>query len=259
MFLCGSFQQCGQRIHNQGRQCCGNASYTTQQSYTTNGATWANGYLGVWHLKETAAGTGMANLYSDSTVYTNHGDDYCSATGRIGVEHYGQQFNGSTDYVQLETSSIVTSTLGASNFTLSAWIRRTGAGLTTSTGTGGVIAEPVLSKGRSERDNSTLDMNYFLGIDPAGGNVLAVDFEEGATGTIPGDGHPFYGTTSIPSNVWVAVTVTYDGTWRLCINGNLDAQLYVGQPPRWDGIQVAANRVGAELKLDSERIFQRIH
>src|SRR5205085_1889491 len=70
--------------------------------------------------------------------------------------------------------------LGASQFTIEAWFRQLGAGQTTSTGTGGVTAVPLVSKGRSESDGSNVDMNYFLGIDASG--HLVADFEEGASG-----------------------------------------------------------------------------
>ena len=73
--------------------------------------------------------------------------------------------------------------LGAATFTIEAWFRRDGAGTTASTGSGGVTAAiPLVTKGRGESDGSTLDMNYFLGIDSAS-NVLVADFEEGAGGT----------------------------------------------------------------------------
>ena len=56
----------------------------------------------------------------------------------------------------------------------------------TSTGTGGVTnANPLLTKGRGEAENSNVDMNYFMGI-CATHNVLVADFEEGASGSAPG-------------------------------------------------------------------------
>src|SRR5687768_16912784 len=70
------------------------------------------------------------------------------------------QFDGYNDYVTFGTAS----GLGASSFTLETWFKRTGTGVTTSTGTGGVTAVPLLAKGRSESDGSSKDMNYFLGI-----------------------------------------------------------------------------------------------
>ena len=57
------------------------------------------------------------------------------------------------------------------------WIRRTGNGVTTSTGAGGLeecrrattgSAVPLISKGRAQSDGSNVDANYFLGLDPDG-------------------------------------------------------------------------------------------
>ena len=57
---------------------------------------------------------------------------------------------------------------------------RTGPGVGTSTGTGGVaMAVPLLTKGRAQAEGSNLDMNYFLGIDAAR-RVLVADFEDTA-------------------------------------------------------------------------------
>jgi hypothetical protein len=78
----------------------------------------------------------------------------------------GLQLNGSNQYVTFG----VASDLGASRFTLELWFRRDGAGATTSTGTGGVTAVPLITKGRGEADGSNKDMNFFLGVSAA--NVL---------------------------------------------------------------------------------------
>lgn len=129
--------------------------------------------------------------------------------------------------------------LGVSQFTLEAWFRRLGAGQTTSTGSGGVTAVPLVSKGRSESDGSNKDMNYFLGINGSG--YLVADFEEGATGQNPGLNHPVAGSTALANDIWYHAAATYDGvTWRLYLNGQLDGQLTVNRPPRSDSIQHAA-------------------
>src|ERR1051325_8816975 len=136
--------------------------------------------------------------------------------------------------------------LGATNFTIETWFRRDGAGVSTSTGTGGVDAIPLITKGRAEGEASNVDMNYFLGIRATDG-VLVADFEEGATGTSPGLNHPVIGTTPIaiaPANPtaadWHHAAATYDGTTlRLYLDGALQASVAVGQPPRADSIQHA--------------------
>lgn len=121
--------------------------------------------------------------------------------------------------------------LGLSQFTLECWFKRTGTGVTVSTGTGGVTtAIPLITKGTSESDGSTVDCNYFLGINTTG-NKLCADFEEGSTGTTPGLNHPISGTTTIANNIWYHAAATYDGaTWNLYLNGILEATLAVNQP-----------------------------
>ena len=88
------------------------------------------------------------------------------------------QLNGTNQYVTFGAAP----SLGASTFTLELWFRRTGAGVGTSTGNGGIAsAIPLITKGRAETEGSNVDMNYFLGIDATSGRLVA-DFEEGATG-----------------------------------------------------------------------------
>src|SRR5215211_6171073 len=147
------------------------------------------------------------------------------------------QLNGSTQYVTMGAAP----GLGAAQFTLETWFKRTGTGFGTSTGTGGLASSvPLVTKGRAEAEGSNVDMNYFLGIDTAT-NKLAVDFEEGASGASPGLNHPLIGNTVVTSNVWHHAAATYDGTiWRLYLDGAADGSLAVGQPPRSDSIQHAA-------------------
>ena len=142
-------------------------------------------------------------------------------------------FDGVNDYVSFGNAT----GLGTATFTLEAWIRRDAAGAATSTGTGGVTAVPIVTKGRAEADGSNVDANYFLGIDA--NNHLIGDFEDAATGL----NHPVTGTIAIPvsTTTWHHVAGTYDGTtWRLYVDGVLDTTLAVGNfTPRADSIQHA--------------------
>jgi fibronectin type 3 domain-containing protein len=133
--------------------------------------------------------------------------------------------------------------LGAGTFTLELWFKRLGNGQSVSTGGGNFV--PLITKGRGESDGNTRDMNYFLGINPTT-NVLMADLEEGATGASPGANHPIMGVTPIENGIWYHAAATYDGTWRLYLNGVLEAQLAVGQPPRADSIQHAALATGLD-------------
>jgi hypothetical protein len=144
------------------------------------------------------------------------------------------ELNGSSQYVTMGAAP----SLGAAQFTLETWFKWTGGGAATSTGSGGITAIPLVTKGRAEAEGSNVDMNYFLGIN---GGKLAADFEEGATGASPGLNHPITGATTITTGSWHHAAATYDGTtWRLYLDGVLDAKLAVGQPPRSDSIQHAA-------------------
>jgi hypothetical protein len=96
-------------------------------------------------------------------------------------------------------------------------------------------AIPLVTKGRGECDGCPADVNYVLGIQ---GNVLFADFEEGAGGTSPGLNHPITGVTPIQNGVWYHAAATYDGTkWQLFLNGVLESELIVAQPPKSDSIQ----------------------
>ena len=83
------------------------------------------------------------------------------------------RFNGSNNYVTFGRAD----SLNAARFTIETWFRREGAGVATTTGTGGVTsAIPLLTKGRGEAEGSNVDMNYFLGIRSTD-NVLVADYE----------------------------------------------------------------------------------
>jgi len=150
------------------------------------------------------------------------------------------QLNGSNQYVTFGAAP----GLGAATFTLETWFNRTGVGVGTNTGSGGIAsAIPLVTKGRAEAEGSNVDMNYFFGIDATSGKLVA-DFEEGpSTGGTLGLNHPVSGTTVITSNVWHHAAATYDGqTWKLYLDGVQDGTLTlaVPRPPRSDSIQHAA-------------------
>lgn len=148
--------------------------------------------------------------------------------------------NGSGQYASMG----VAAPLGQKTFTIETRFRRDAAGVATSTGAGGIAdAIPLLTKGRAEDDGSNVDSNWFLGLS-ASKNVLVADFEGLNDG---GGNHPVYGVTPVTSGVWHSAAATYDGTtWRLYLDGKLDATLVVGAvTPRYDSIQWAS--IGSAL------------
>ena len=189
-----------------------------------------------------------------------------AGSSRPALAQTGLTFNGTSQYV---TFGQATSTLGASNFTLEVWFKRTAAGAATSTGTGGITAVPLVTKGRAEADGTTADCNYFFGIrDSAGVANLCADYEEGAGQASPGLNHPAAGLLAISNNVWYHAAVTFDGTaWRFYLNGVLDraVQVGTGRLPRNDsaqhaGLATAMTTAGAAAgffagSLDEARIW----
>ena len=149
----------------------------------------------------------------------------------------GLFFDGVNDYVTFGVSS----SLNVSNFTLECWFKRTGTGATAGTGTGGVTAYPLVTRGRGEADASNVDCNYFLGFNSSG--QLVADFEDFNNGL----NHPITGTTAFTSNSWQHAAVTYDvnsGTWTIYLNGVSDTTSTISgtdavRTPRYDSIQHA--------------------
>jgi len=193
--------------------------------------------------------TSLASVPANTTTYSNTGlaflTEYCyrvRATNRMGNSTYSNvactttqsepnnaiQFGNNNAYVTFGAGT----GLNASTFTIETWFRRDGTGVSVTTGTGGIPdAIPLVTKGTSEQEAANLDINYFLCI-RASDNVLCADFEEGPSGASPSLNHPVAGVTPISNGVWYHAAATYDGTrWRLYLNGNLEAELEVGQPP----------------------------
>jgi hypothetical protein len=107
----------------------GNSTASNQQNTT---GVWDADFVGVWHLEEGLAGTGTANVYSDSTINTSHGDDYVSATGKSGKILNGQQFDGADDYIDCGNNA----SLNVNYLTVQLWLN-----VSTWTNNGGVIAK----------------------------------------------------------------------------------------------------------------------
>ena len=200
------------------------------------------------------AGAPVDSLCDDGNSCTT---DACAAAPPQGA----LAFDGTDDFVTFGAAP----GLGSAQFTIETWFRRTGTGIGNTTGSGGIASlVPLVTKGAPEADGSNVDANYLLGINTSG-NVLAADFEDAATGL----NHPISGSTPIVNGTWYHAAATYDGsTWRLYLNGSLEATLAVGVfTPRADSIQHAGlgamltstgTRLGAfQGNLDEVRIWNR--
>ena len=115
------------------------------------------------------------------------GGDTLTVTVNPNAVNRALDFGGTNEYVTFGAAP----GLGVSTFTIETWFRRDGAGMATNTGTGGIAAIPLVTKGMAETEGGPVDMNYFLGI-RSSDNVLVADFEDTATGL----NHPVVGTTA---------------------------------------------------------------
>ncbi len=138
-------------------------------------------------------------------------------------------FDGHDDHVTMGEAL----DLSLEVFTVECWFRWDGAGDTASTGTGGISAYPLVTKGRGESDGGPQDMNYFLGVMESG--VLAADFEDMADGL----NHPVQGVTDVTDGQWHHAAVTFDGLdWTLYLDGVVEfTESATGAQPRSDSEQ----------------------
>src|SRR5947207_10124802 len=114
------------------------------------------------------------------------------------------------------------------------------AGVRTSSGFAGLAAISFLTKGRPQGAALFPYTTLFRSI-RASDNVLVADFEEGATGASPGQNHQIGRAPALTTHLRCHPTATYDGTKRqLFVNVPLEAELPVGEPPRFDSVQQAA-------------------
>ncbi len=160
----------------------------------------------------------------------------------------GLSFDGVNDMVTFG----VAPSLGVTNFTIECWFKPQGTSKRADTGTGGMFAVPLVTKGMAEIEAGATNMNYFFGIgtNNSGVPVLAADFEDYNNGL----NHPIRGANAVGSNVWVHGAVTYDvasSNWVLYLNGVRDYSTNISGTglvlvPRYDSIQHAA--LGSSLR-----------
>lgn len=97
--------------------CWGNADATIPPASTTNGSTWSEGYVGVYHLNE----TGTAQR-SDASPLGNHGttQEYEGDEGAAGKIAGADSFDGGNDAVMISDHASLDMT---DAITLSAWFK----------------------------------------------------------------------------------------------------------------------------------------
>jgi prepilin-type N-terminal cleavage/methylation domain-containing protein len=163
--------------------CYGNLSATTDQSNPAG--TWNANYKGVWHFPN---GTSLS--VGDSTglnTATDHGGTATTAGEIDGAA----SFNGSTQYVDMSTGTNLQMT---GNFSVSAWVYRTGNG---SGGLPGIVVAP---------ENAATAAGYILGT-TSNQPILYVDQT--------GNGTTYRSITSpgtLAANAWTFVEATFDGS-----------------------------------------------
>jgi len=171
----------------------------------------ADGYAGVWHLSEGAAGTGAAAVYRDATGNAFHGADNISSTDHSGVIGAGQRLNSASgDFVDLGINRDFLS--GVRQVTLEAWVKVAP----------GDSAGMVITHSIDDQRNTTLSYAYIM-VDQdhyllAGGRTSSGD--------------------SVPEHIVVADEALTVGSWHhvaaSCLYGNDSMYLYM------DGVMISA-------------------
>ena len=75
----------------------GDTASTNREAYTTNGATFSNGFVGVWHLADSVSDEATTGTYRDSSAYLNPGAQYNTGVGD-GIAGPCGDFDGN-DYI----------------------------------------------------------------------------------------------------------------------------------------------------------------
>ena len=201
----------------------GNAGASDAQAATS---VWRSEYKGVWHLKETGAGT--ASEYKDSTSNANHGRGGGGTAGQIPTTTTGQigtaqTFDGSNDYIQVPNAA---SLYAAGAFTVGAWVRRTG---TPASQWGGYIYSDYNSEGGATSVSLVIEQSN---------KASLFIWENKATST-----------DVLPLNTWTWVVGVYEGSGtnykRVYINGSANGTNNTSDPARSDvGGNTAFGRPG---------------
>jgi uncharacterized repeat protein (TIGR01451 family) len=207
---------------------------------------WDADFTGVWHLDEDQAGTGLLNLYQDSTSNNFHGDDQVSATGKNGKIGAGQEFDGADDFIDLGTTTFLD---GRSAFTFTAWVN-----IDTVPG----VNEHYGIYGR----RAGTDVGAFrvmVGPWAPATSELSVSSNDGSW-------NDHDANTQIPAGNWTHVTAVYDGigTLNFYFNGAPDGTVAYTEPSAVAGanqiIGAASATTWGELDgyIDEVRISNQV-
>lgn len=176
-----------------------------------------------------------------NSAYSN---SICATTPAVGDN--ALNFGSAGAYVTFDEAA----GLSTQNFTVEAWFKKTGAGTANTTGTGGIVIIPIVSKGAPQAEGSNVDANYILGIE-SGTNVIAADFEEGTGSTSPGLNHPLTGTTVITDNVWHHAAVTFEnGVYKIYLDGLLENSIDLTSAVYPQGASIQHAALGTMIRTD---------
>ncbi|MEO5917447.1 MAG: Ig-like domain-containing protein [Luteolibacter sp.] len=221
----------------------------TQVDFLRNGVVVGTDTTPPYSFTDTGLANGAYNYVARAV--DNNGSTGSSATTTITVAfdsnnipaNTALQFDGVNDYVTMGPAPELN--VGGSpgnGLTLECWFRKTGTGVASSSGSGGISGVPLFGKGRGESDGSNVDCDIFFGINASG--LLVADFETyPAAGLTSGQNYPITATnTPIANGVWNHAAVTYDNattTWKMYLNGVQvgTATAAAGAAPRFDSIQ----------------------
>ena len=123
--------------------------------YTTNGSTWNNGYLGVFHLRETS-GQHLSSTAGNTATRTVSATNQGTSTGIVGG---ADNFNGTSGYVSLPDLGSA-----AAQVTVEAWVNLTAA---PGTDGGGLVSSDPWSAGYTHFKTSNTRA-FSAGINSAG-------------------------------------------------------------------------------------------
>lgn len=153
---------------------------------------------GTFGAVQSWAGTAMYDgQYASSPVFAAPADSI-----RLdNVWTYGTAWAGT------DTGANIARKYRQKDFTVLCWFRRnTGpAGATVSTGSGGITAFPMVTKGMALAEDPGLNVNYFLGLDST--NHVVCDIEQVDTGT----NRPVTGALVCGQDQWHLAVMSFDG------------------------------------------------